>query len=265
MHKLRLLRLNTGKRAEPKPTLARVRSPSGGSTLITSAPRSASTTEHEGPMTVWPSSRMRIPESASSRGWSAGFDIMDVPLNKRECCSPSAEELNANQQCRDATHHKAYAIAAREVEQAGVYKRQSECADLAERKHAAGYAAAHALRRSARGFRQEYAVPGQRRGAPHARDHADQQRRPTGAAKREKRHASSHAQSKPCHHHAWGDIAAAKPAPEDAARHGDGHRHREDESCSDGRISDRCQIYDEIGRDGGLQAVESKAGERQGA
>src|SRR3954469_8655621 len=67
MQRLRLLRLNTGKGAEPKPTFARVRSPSGGSTLITSAPRSASTSEHDGPITVWPSSRTRMPASGSSR------------------------------------------------------------------------------------------------------------------------------------------------------------------------------------------------------
>src|SRR5689334_24025345 len=64
--RLRLLRLKTGKIAEPKPTLARVRSPSSGSTLMTSAPRSASTMEHEGPMTVWPISSTRIPASGSS-------------------------------------------------------------------------------------------------------------------------------------------------------------------------------------------------------
>src|SRR5450756_831673 len=65
MEMLRLLRLKTGNSADPKPTLARVRSPSGGSTLMTSAPRSASTMLHDGPITVWPNSSTRMPESGS--------------------------------------------------------------------------------------------------------------------------------------------------------------------------------------------------------
>src|SRR5689334_7917544 len=65
MQRLRLLWLKTGKSAAPKPTAPRVRSPSGGSTLITSAPIPARISEHDGPMTVWPSSSTRMPSSGN--------------------------------------------------------------------------------------------------------------------------------------------------------------------------------------------------------
>ena len=48
-----LLRLNIGKKPMPAPSSVRVRSPSIGSTLITSAPRSASTMPQVGPITMW--------------------------------------------------------------------------------------------------------------------------------------------------------------------------------------------------------------------
>jgi hypothetical protein len=48
-----LLRLNSGKKPIPAPSRLRVRSPSIGSTLITSAPRSASTMPQVGPITMW--------------------------------------------------------------------------------------------------------------------------------------------------------------------------------------------------------------------
>jgi len=46
----------------------------GGSTLITSAPRSASTRLHDGPITVWPNSSTRMPESGSA---SACFEALE--------------------------------------------------------------------------------------------------------------------------------------------------------------------------------------------
>ena len=54
MQMQRLLRLKYAKNPVAKPCSRRVRSPSGaGSTRITSAPRSASTTPQDGPITVW--------------------------------------------------------------------------------------------------------------------------------------------------------------------------------------------------------------------
>ena len=60
-----LLRLNMGKNPAPEPSKWRVRSPSMGSTLITSAPKSASTMPQVGPMTMWVNSITRKPLS----GW----------------------------------------------------------------------------------------------------------------------------------------------------------------------------------------------------
>src|SRR5829696_9769675 len=56
-----LLRLNMGKKPAPAPRRRRVRSPSIGSTLITSAPRSASTMPQVGPITMWVNSTTRRP------------------------------------------------------------------------------------------------------------------------------------------------------------------------------------------------------------
>ena len=56
-----LLRLNIGKKPAPAPSSVRVRSPSIGSTLITSAPRSASTMPQVGPITMWVNSTTRRP------------------------------------------------------------------------------------------------------------------------------------------------------------------------------------------------------------
>jgi hypothetical protein len=60
-----LLRLNSGKKPEPEPSSRRVASPSRpwpmGSTLITSAPRSASTMPQVGPITMWVNSTTRMP------------------------------------------------------------------------------------------------------------------------------------------------------------------------------------------------------------
>ena len=56
-----LLRLNIGKKPEPAPSRRRVRSPSIGSILMTSAPMSASTMPQVGPMTMWVNSMTRRP------------------------------------------------------------------------------------------------------------------------------------------------------------------------------------------------------------
>jgi hypothetical protein len=56
-----LLRLKVGKKPEPEPSSRRVLSPSMGSTLITSAPRSASSMPQVGPMTMWVNSTTRMP------------------------------------------------------------------------------------------------------------------------------------------------------------------------------------------------------------
>jgi hypothetical protein len=47
-----LLRLNSAKKPAPEPSSLRVLSPSTGSTLMTSAPRSASTMPQVGPITM---------------------------------------------------------------------------------------------------------------------------------------------------------------------------------------------------------------------
>jgi hypothetical protein len=63
--RLFLLRLNSGKKPEPEPSSLRVASPSRpwptGSTLMTSAPRSASIMPQDGPMTMWVNSTTRMP------------------------------------------------------------------------------------------------------------------------------------------------------------------------------------------------------------
>src|SRR3569832_99421 len=61
--KLFLLRLMSGKKPAPAPSRRRVFSPPTGSTLITSAPMSASTMPHVGPMTMWVNSTTRRPFS----------------------------------------------------------------------------------------------------------------------------------------------------------------------------------------------------------
>src|SRR5689334_17279799 len=58
-----LLRLNSGKKPAPEPISVRVLSPPGGSTLITSAPRSPRIMPQVGPITMWVNSTTRIPVS----------------------------------------------------------------------------------------------------------------------------------------------------------------------------------------------------------
>src|SRR3954469_11860947 len=60
-----LFRLNMGKKPAPAPSSRREWSPSIGSSLITSAPRSASTMPQVGPITMWVNSTTRRPFS----GW----------------------------------------------------------------------------------------------------------------------------------------------------------------------------------------------------
>src|SRR3970040_545999 len=63
--RLFLLRLKTGKNPAPAPSRRRVLSPAGGSTLMTSAPRSASTRPQDGPITMGANSHPRMPSSGS--------------------------------------------------------------------------------------------------------------------------------------------------------------------------------------------------------
>src|SRR6267142_5669245 len=71
--RLFLLRLNTGKKPAPACSRRRVLSPSSGSTLITSAPRSASMRPHEGPITMCANSTTRTPSSSGTESfWQAG-------------------------------------------------------------------------------------------------------------------------------------------------------------------------------------------------
>src|SRR2546423_4472810 len=60
-----LLRLNMRKKPAPEPSSLRVLSPPGGSTLITSAPRSPKIMPQVGPITMWENSTTRMPESGS--------------------------------------------------------------------------------------------------------------------------------------------------------------------------------------------------------
>jgi hypothetical protein len=66
--------LNIGKKPAPAPSSFRVRSPSIGSTLIVSAPRSASTIPHVGPITMCVNSTTRRPAS----GWGGASRAASV-------------------------------------------------------------------------------------------------------------------------------------------------------------------------------------------
>src|SRR5882762_9602948 len=67
--RLFLLRLNTGKNPAPACSSRRVLSPSSGSTLITSAPRSASIMPQEGPITMCANSTTRTPSSSGTESF----------------------------------------------------------------------------------------------------------------------------------------------------------------------------------------------------
>src|SRR5207302_6503756 len=67
--RLFLLRLNTGKKPAPAASSRRVLSPASGSTLITSAPRSASTRPQDGPITMCANSTTRTPSSGSTESF----------------------------------------------------------------------------------------------------------------------------------------------------------------------------------------------------
>ena len=60
-----LLRLNIGKKPAPDPNKFLVLSPSIGSTLITSAPKSAKIIPQVGPITIWVNSTTRMPSYGS--------------------------------------------------------------------------------------------------------------------------------------------------------------------------------------------------------
>src|SRR6185295_6711495 len=64
--RLFLLRLNTGKKPAPAACSRRVLSPSIGSTLMTSSPRSASASPQLGPITMCANSTTRTPSSGST-------------------------------------------------------------------------------------------------------------------------------------------------------------------------------------------------------
>src|SRR5919197_686545 len=83
--KLFLLRLNTGKKPAPACSRRRVLSPSSGSTLITSAPRSASMRPQEGPITMCANSTTRTPSSSGTESFGyAGEREMAVDLFPRQ-------------------------------------------------------------------------------------------------------------------------------------------------------------------------------------
>src|SRR5260370_20071629 len=67
--RLFLLRLKTGKKPAPACSRRRVLSPSSGSTLITSAPRSASISPQEGPITMCANSTTRTPSSSGTESF----------------------------------------------------------------------------------------------------------------------------------------------------------------------------------------------------
>src|SRR5690349_2434522 len=87
MARLFLFRLNTGKNPAPAASSRRVLSPASGSTLITSAPRSARTRPQEGPITMCANSTTRTPSSGSTESfWQAGLGRVTVdrlPGNSR--------------------------------------------------------------------------------------------------------------------------------------------------------------------------------------
>src|SRR5690349_17769541 len=71
--RLFLLRLKTGKKPAPACSSRRVLSPSSGSTLITSAPRSARMSPQEGPITICENSTTRTPSSSRTESfWQPG-------------------------------------------------------------------------------------------------------------------------------------------------------------------------------------------------
>src|SRR6185295_20080656 len=67
--RLFLFRLKTGKNPAPAASRRRVLSPSSGSTLITSAPRSASMSPQEGPITMCANSTTRTPSSSGTESF----------------------------------------------------------------------------------------------------------------------------------------------------------------------------------------------------
>src|SRR4249919_1650576 len=79
-----LLRLNRRKKPAPEPIRRRVLSPPGGSTLITSAPRSPKIMPQVGPITMWVNSTTRMPLSGRrAAGDLFGLDFRPAALLRR--------------------------------------------------------------------------------------------------------------------------------------------------------------------------------------
>src|SRR5437016_10028167 len=92
--RLFLLRLNTGKKPAPAASSRRVLSPRSGSTLTTSAPRSASTRPQEGPITMCANSTTRTPSSGSTESFGqAGERGMPVDGLFGNCLDEKAARL----------------------------------------------------------------------------------------------------------------------------------------------------------------------------
>src|SRR3954471_8047468 len=77
--RLFLLRLKTGKNPAPAWSSRRVLSPSSGSTLITSAPRSASVRPQVGPITMCANSTTRTPSSSGTESFGNARE-REVPV-----------------------------------------------------------------------------------------------------------------------------------------------------------------------------------------
>src|SRR3954469_15527098 len=83
--RLFLLRLKTGKNPAPAASRRRVLSPASGSTLITSAPRSASISPQDGPITMCANSTTRTPSSSGTESFGqAGQREVPVDLLLRQ-------------------------------------------------------------------------------------------------------------------------------------------------------------------------------------
>src|SRR5688572_3545958 len=93
--RLFLLRLNTGKKPAPAASSRRVLSPASGSTLITSAPRSASASPQEGPITIWANSTTLTPSSGSI--YSSSTESFG---------HPGQGEMPVGRLLRDGVHHQ---------------------------------------------------------------------------------------------------------------------------------------------------------------
>src|SRR5215211_4229566 len=78
----RLTALNAGLSSPRAPAMLRVESPSGGSTLMTRAPMSASNIAQYGPAITWVASRTTMP--SSSVAWDINGSAAVVTINRPE-------------------------------------------------------------------------------------------------------------------------------------------------------------------------------------